>query len=85
MKSSSLIFFAAFLALAASWGGFVLAPQIQLGRAGQTKTLGTGDVYPLARPGLQADEEQGQQAEQPAGDPGEEATPAHQKACPMLT
>jgi len=39
----------------------------------------------LARPSLQADEQQCQQAQHPAGDPGEEATPAHQKACPMLT
>jgi cbb3-type cytochrome oxidase cytochrome c subunit len=52
VKSSALIFLAAFLALAGSWGGFVLAPQIQLGRNVQTKAVGTGDLYPPARPGL---------------------------------
>ena len=52
MKSSALVFLAAFLALSASWGGFVLAPQIQLGREGQSKTLGLGELYPQARAGL---------------------------------
>jgi len=52
VKSSSLVFLAAFVALAASWGGFVLAPQLQLGRADQTKTVPAGENYPLARPGL---------------------------------
>lgn len=52
MKSGAFVFLAAFLALSASWSGFVLAPQIQLGRSTQAKSLGTGDLYPLARPGL---------------------------------
>lgn len=52
MKSSSTVFLAAFVTLAASWAGFVLAPQIQLGRADQGKTLGAGDNYPVARAGL---------------------------------
>lgn len=52
MKSSSLVFLAAFIALSASWGGFVLAPQLQLGRADQTKTVPAEEKYPLARPGL---------------------------------
>lgn len=52
MKSSSLVFLAAFIALVASWGGFVLAPQIQLGRADQAKTVPGDEKYPLARPGL---------------------------------
>jgi len=51
MKSGALVFLAAFLALSASWGGFVLAPQIQLGLIAQTNAP-TGDLYPLARPGL---------------------------------
>lgn len=51
MKSGALVFLAAFLALSASWGGFVLAPQIQLGRSAQAKAL-TGDLYPFGRPGL---------------------------------
>lgn len=52
MKSSATIFLAAFLALAGSWGGFVLAPQIQLGRAVQVKETGSENLYPLARSGL---------------------------------
>jgi cbb3-type cytochrome oxidase cytochrome c subunit len=52
VKSGALIFLAAFLALAGSWGGFVLAPQIQFGRNVQAKAIGTGDLYPQARPGL---------------------------------
>ncbi len=52
MKSGALVFLAAFLALAGSWAGFVLAPQIQLGRNVQAGALGTGDLYPQARPGL---------------------------------
>lgn len=52
MKSGVLVFLAAFLALAGSWSGFVLAPQIQLGRNVQTNAVGTGDLYPPARPGL---------------------------------
>jgi len=52
MKSAAIIFLVAFVALSASWGGFVLAPQIQLGRNVQTKAVGSGGLYPLARPGL---------------------------------
>ena len=54
MKSSALVFLAAFIALSASWGGFVLAPQLQLGRAAQVKTVPAQDNYPVARPGLAA-------------------------------
>lgn len=54
MKSSSTIILAAFIALSASWAGFVLVPQIQLGRANQAKTIPGGDNYPIARPGLAA-------------------------------
>jgi len=52
MKYGALIFLVAFLALAGSWGGFVLAPQIQLGLNVQTNAVGTGDLYPQARPGM---------------------------------
>ena len=52
MKSSSIVFLAAFIALSASWGGFVLVPQLQLGRADQAKTVPAEDKYPIARPGL---------------------------------
>jgi len=54
VKSSSTVFLAAFLALSASWAGFVLVPQLQLGRVDQAKTVPTGDNYPLARAGLAA-------------------------------
>ena len=52
MKSSSIVFLAAFIALSASWAGFVLVPQLQLGRADQAKTVPAEDKYPVARPGL---------------------------------
>ena len=54
MKSSSSVFLAAFIALSASWTGFVLVPQIQLGRADQAKTVPAEDKYPVARAGLAA-------------------------------
>ncbi len=52
MKSSATIFLAAFVTLSASWGGFVLAPQLQLGAANQIKVAPTDSLYPVARPGL---------------------------------
>jgi cbb3-type cytochrome oxidase cytochrome c subunit len=52
MNYGPLLFLAAFFALATSWFGFVLTPQIQLGRLQQTNTLGTATAYPVARPGL---------------------------------
>ena len=52
MKSTPLIFVIAFAALSASWGGFVLAPQLQLGHAVQTNMLGSGALYPPAPTGL---------------------------------
>jgi cbb3-type cytochrome oxidase cytochrome c subunit len=48
-----LVFLAAFFALASSWCGFVLTPQLQIGRLQQTNTVGGAAVtYPVARPGL---------------------------------
>lgn len=52
MKSSALVFLAAFIALSASWGGFVLAPQLQLGQSQPTAVGPGSDLYPVARPGL---------------------------------
>jgi cbb3-type cytochrome oxidase cytochrome c subunit len=52
MNHGPLIFLAAFFALASSWCGFVLAPQLQVGQLQQTNTLGGGATYPLARSGL---------------------------------
>jgi len=54
VRTSAIVFLAAFLALSASWAGFVLAPQLQLGRVPQEKTTGTESLYPVARPGLAA-------------------------------
>jgi len=54
MRSSAIVFLAAFIALSASWAGFVLAPQLQLGRAPLEKSLGTESLYPVAPPGLAA-------------------------------
>jgi len=53
MNYGPLVFLAAFFALASSWWGFVLAPQLQIGRLQQTNTLGAATAtYPVARPGL---------------------------------
>lgn len=54
MNSAATIFLAAFVTLSASWAGFVLAPQLQLGRADQAKTVPDEANYPVARPGLAA-------------------------------
>ena len=53
MNYGPLVFLAAFFALASSWCGFVLTPQLQIGRLQQTNTVGGATVaYPVARPGL---------------------------------
>jgi cytochrome c oxidase cbb3-type subunit 2 len=53
MNYGPLIFLATFFALSGSWCGFVLTPQLQIGRLQQTNTLGTASTtYPVARPGL---------------------------------
>jgi cbb3-type cytochrome oxidase cytochrome c subunit len=52
MNYGPLLFLGAFFALATSWLGFVLAPQIQLGRLEQTNSAPSGATYPVARPGL---------------------------------
>ncbi len=51
MNYGPLLFLAAFFALASSWSGFVLAPQLQIGQLQQVKAVPTGATYPLARPG----------------------------------
>jgi cytochrome c oxidase cbb3-type subunit 2 len=51
MKNGFVIFLAAFAVLLASWGAFVLGPQLQLGGAGQVAVLNSSDVYPINRPG----------------------------------
>jgi cbb3-type cytochrome oxidase cytochrome c subunit len=52
MNYGPLIFLAAFLALAGSWFGLVLKPQMQIGQLQQTNTMGVPVTYPVARPGL---------------------------------
>ena len=53
MNYGPLVFLAAFFALASSWCGFVLTPQLQVGRLQQTNTVGGASaIYPVARPGL---------------------------------
>jgi cbb3-type cytochrome oxidase cytochrome c subunit len=53
MNYGALIFLAAFIGISASWFGFVLTPQIQIGRETQaTNTVNTAELYPIARPGL---------------------------------
>ncbi|HWX19753.1 MAG TPA: cbb3-type cytochrome c oxidase subunit II [Candidatus Binatia bacterium] len=52
MNYGPVIFLAAFFALAGSWFGFVLTPQMQVGHLQQTNTIPAGALYPVARPGL---------------------------------
>jgi cytochrome c oxidase cbb3-type subunit 2 len=52
MNYGPLIFLAAFFALASSWFGFVLTPQMQVGQLQPTNTVPSGPTYPVARPGL---------------------------------
>jgi cbb3-type cytochrome oxidase cytochrome c subunit len=52
MNHGPLIFLGAFFAMAASWFGLVLKPQMQVGHFAQSATFPAGDTYPQARPGL---------------------------------
>src|SRR5215470_7947144 len=52
MNYGPLIFLAAFFALAGSWFGFVLTPQMQVGQLQQTNTVPDNVLYPVGRPGL---------------------------------
>jgi cytochrome c oxidase cbb3-type subunit II len=52
MNYGPLLFLAAFFALASSWSGFVMAPQLQIGCLQRTNTVSGATVpYPVARPG----------------------------------
>lgn len=51
MKTGCSVFLAAFVALGASWFGFVYGPLQQLGGAKQTAVLQTGDTWPPQRTG----------------------------------
>jgi cbb3-type cytochrome oxidase cytochrome c subunit len=53
VKHGPLVFLAAFFALSLSWFGFVLTPQVQIGRPAQeTNSVAKGELYPNDRPGL---------------------------------
>jgi cytochrome c oxidase cbb3-type subunit 2 len=48
-----IIFLVTFFAMAGSWFGLVLTPQMQLGHLQQTNSVaGSGALYPVSRPGL---------------------------------
>ncbi len=50
MNYGPLVFLAAFFALASSWCGFVLTPQLQIGRLQQTNTLASATADLSRRP-----------------------------------
>lgn len=52
MNPGPLVFLASFFALAVSWLGFVLAPQLQLGNRAEVIVEATGQPYPSMRPGI---------------------------------
>lgn len=51
MNHGPLIFLGAFSALAFSWFGLIIEPQLQVGSAQPTNSVSPGDLYPQARPG----------------------------------
>ena len=51
MNPGPLLFLAAFFTMSISWFGFVLAPQLQLGRQVEV-TAASGDLYPSMRSGI---------------------------------
>jgi cbb3-type cytochrome oxidase cytochrome c subunit len=53
MNRGPILFLGVFAAMALSWYGLIVQPQLQLGASPQaTNTVNTTEVYPLARPGL---------------------------------
>ncbi len=54
MSRGPLLFLASFFALATSWLGFVLVPQLQIGGQQQVEIQETGQLYPSRRPGIAA-------------------------------
>ena len=48
MNYGPLIFLAAFFALASSWFGLVLTPQMQVGQMQQTNTMVVAMTYPVS-------------------------------------
>lgn len=59
MNFAPFAFLAAFFALSLSWFGYVLTPQIQLGRAlPETNIVNTAEMYPQGPPGIARQGEQ---------------------------
>ena len=52
MNYGPIIFLSAFLAVAASWFGLVLTPNVQLGHMQPTNSVPDGALYPVSRPGF---------------------------------
>lgn len=53
MNRGAVVFLSVFFVLGFSWFGFVLTPQVQIGREGQgTNMVNTAEMYPVGRPGL---------------------------------
>jgi cytochrome c oxidase cbb3-type subunit 2 len=52
MNRGALLFLGVFFALASSWYGMVLKPQMQVGRLPQTQTVVSAETYPVALPGM---------------------------------
>lgn len=52
MKHAGVLFLTGFVAMSASWAGFVLVPQLQLGRESMGEVTGGSQLYPQPRPGL---------------------------------
>lgn len=64
MNFAPLAFLAAFFALSLSWFGYVLAPQVQLGRAlPETNMVNSAELYPQGPPGIARQGEQIYRAE----------------------
>jgi cytochrome c oxidase cbb3-type subunit 2 len=58
MNRGPLLFLAAFFTMATSWLGFVLVPQLQIGRQQQVELSDNGQLYPSMRPGTARQGEQ---------------------------
>jgi len=52
MNSGPLLFLGLFAAMASSFAGLILAPQLQIGRQPVRVLAATGELYPAPRPGL---------------------------------
>jgi cytochrome c oxidase cbb3-type subunit II len=58
MNPGPLLFLATFFMMSVSWFGFVLMPQVQIGRQPQVEASDSGQMYPPMRPGMARQGEQ---------------------------